>query len=182
MTSALVVGTPGSGKSAHAEELAVRFAGNGPKIYVATMIPYGEEGAKRVERHRKLREGKGFETIEKPTAVDELAPALDDRPGASCLLECAANLAANEAYDPKNKKLTRDELAALVVKEIEALIPRCAAMTIVTNEFPLDAPGYDDSTREYAALMRGVNAALAKIVDRVDTVVDGVWRTDDKTR
>lgn len=38
MTSALVVGTPGSGKSAHAEELAVRFAGNGPKIYVATSV------------------------------------------------------------------------------------------------------------------------------------------------
>lgn len=35
------------------------------------MRVYGEEGVRRVERHRKLRAGKGFQTAECPVKVDE---------------------------------------------------------------------------------------------------------------
>ena len=48
----LVVGSPDSGKSVKAEELAAELSGNEKKIYLATMIPFGEEGAARVEKHR----------------------------------------------------------------------------------------------------------------------------------
>lgn len=182
MTCVLVVGVPNSGKSARAEEIARALAENGAKLYIATMVPYGDEGAKRVKRHRKLREGKGFETIEKPTALQELVPTLVARPNASCLLECVANLVANEMYDTKNAGLTHDELVARVVEQVDAVRGSCAALTIVTNEFELDAPGYDDSTREYAKLMRDVNAELAKLADRVERVVNGEWITQYETR
>ena len=38
-----------------------------PLIYVATMMPYTEETKKKIERHHRLRAGKGFRTIEKYT-------------------------------------------------------------------------------------------------------------------
>ena len=55
----LVTGGSGSGKSQYAEEL-ITAAGNGLRYYVATMEAFGEEGQKKVERHRELRQGKGF--------------------------------------------------------------------------------------------------------------------------
>ena len=60
----LVTGGSGSGKSAFAEQKAVSLAAGGELVYLATMQVYGEEGKKKVERHRQLRRGKGCETIE----------------------------------------------------------------------------------------------------------------------
>ena len=56
----LVIGTPNSGKSEMAEKLVMEYMNadeNGSykraSLYVATMIPYKEEGANRVKKHRK---------------------------------------------------------------------------------------------------------------------------------
>ena len=61
----LVTGGSGSGKSAYAESLL--YSCEGIRYYIATMQIYDAEGEKKVERHRKLRAGKGFLTIESPT-------------------------------------------------------------------------------------------------------------------
>ena len=57
----LVLGGSGSGKSAYAEHL---LDGKTNKYYIATMQVYDAEGEKKVARHRRLRAGKGFVTIE----------------------------------------------------------------------------------------------------------------------
>ena len=62
----LIIGHPDSGKSELAERMVTEISAPGERIYLATMIPYGEDGAARVEKHRKMREGKGFTTIEAP--------------------------------------------------------------------------------------------------------------------
>ena len=49
----VVTGASGSGKSEYAEGVAVKLAGKGDLYYLATMRVYGEEGVRRVERHRK---------------------------------------------------------------------------------------------------------------------------------
>lgn len=59
----LVTGGSGSGKSAYAEQQVLE-AGDAPRYYIATMMPYGEEGRRRVEKHRRMRREKHFETIE----------------------------------------------------------------------------------------------------------------------
>ncbi len=73
----LVVGGPNSGKSLRAEELAVEMSAEDKRIYLAAMIPYGEEGAARVKRHRELRKGKGFVTVERAKDVGALADKAD---------------------------------------------------------------------------------------------------------
>ena len=60
----MILGTPDSGKSKRAEDLTLKLSGNDKKYYIATMIPFGKEGEERVKKHRNMRAGKGFETIE----------------------------------------------------------------------------------------------------------------------
>ena len=53
MTVTFVIGAGASGKSAYAESLCLGH--DGPRVYLATMEPFGEEGARRIARHRALR-------------------------------------------------------------------------------------------------------------------------------
>ena len=70
----LVIGKPDSGKSELAEELALS-GGYKNRYYIATMKVMDEAGKARVEKHRKMREGKGFVTLEIPLFIED---ALDD--------------------------------------------------------------------------------------------------------
>ena len=74
MTVTLVIGAAASGKSAYAESLCLGH--DGPRVYLATMEPFGEEGARRIARHRALREGKGFSTLERTRDVGAAVPGL----------------------------------------------------------------------------------------------------------
>ena len=88
-----VTGGSGSGKSAFAERQVVE-SGLIKRIYLATMQPFGEEGARRIRRHREMRKGKDFLTAERPT---DLA-GLDVPEGSAVLLEDLTNLFANEWF------------------------------------------------------------------------------------
>ena len=75
----VVTGGSGSGKSAFAEDLICRnhdVSGTGQSgdslIYIATMVPYGEETKRKIRRHREMRMNKGFSTIECYTGLDAL--------------------------------------------------------------------------------------------------------------
>ena len=56
------------------------------KFYVATMEVYGEEGRRKVERHRKMRAGKGFVTIERSRELGGLR--IPEHGKNAVLLEC----------------------------------------------------------------------------------------------
>ena len=101
----VVTGGSGSGKSELAENIAVKFTGK--KYYIAAMQPFGEEALKRIERHRKMRAEKGFETIEKYTDIDELTFTRKDL----VLLECVSNLCANEMFSGRmDKNIAADKI------------------------------------------------------------------------
>ena len=90
----LVLGGAASGKSEYAESLVLRTTG--PRWYLATMQIWDAECAARVEKHRKMRAAKQFETVECPLHLEKLRlPARG-----TALLEDLGNLAANELYDP----------------------------------------------------------------------------------
>ena len=90
----LVIGGAASGKSAYAEHLAVQSGG--PRYYLATMQVWDAECAARVEKHRRMRAEKQFETLECPLHLGTVhLPARG-----TALLEDLGNLAANELYRP----------------------------------------------------------------------------------
>lgn len=118
----LVTGGSGSGKSEYAEKL-VTDSGFRERIYVATMEVFGEEGRKRVERHRRLREGKGFFTKECPRGLDGITfepvfhrdsqdPSRDKASGA--LIEFGAEGAGGFVEDRKADACSRAVLVECI--------------------------------------------------------------------
>ena len=113
----LVVGGAASGKSEYAERLVVH-AGEAPRVYIATMRPFDQESLRRIEKHRRMRAEKRFETLECYTGlVSAQVPA-----GSTVLLECVSNLCANELYSPDG---SGEHAAEANRKGVEHLRGRC---------------------------------------------------------
>lgn len=176
----LVYGGSGSGKSEFAEGRACVLAseaGNVKKYYLATMIPYGDEGAVRVQRHRELRAGKGFFTLEKP--VDPGEVVLEEE--GVVLVECIGNLTANHMYradlsDRAVQMVDKATVVEQVVAGVEKLVCNSKVLhaVIVTNNVFEDGFEYDESTRAYMKALGEINLRLAKLAHRVTEVVCGV--------
>ena len=162
----LITGGSGSGKSAFAEEQVLN-AGEGQRIYIATMIPYGEEGKQRVERHRQLRKEKNFETIE---CYKNLA-SLKVPQNSVVLLECMSNLVANEIFEPDG---AHEKTVEAVREGISGLMKQTQRLFVVTNEIFSDGIEYDPDTMRYLEYLGKVNQELAALADQVTEVVYGI--------
>lgn len=185
----LVTGGSGSGKSAYAESLL--YSCEGIRYYIATMQIYDAEGEKKVERHRKLRAGKGFLTIESPMNVGKIQFVCAGESGQaqyrqeterkvqgssekkSALLECMSNLTANEMFTKDGMK-SEEEVVEKIVSEIQTLSQKLDNLVIVTNNVFEDGVIYDAGTMEYLRALGRINAALARLADRVAEVVVGI--------
>lgn len=161
----LIIGTPDSGKSKLAEELADELSGHRAKYYIATMIPYGEEGAKRVEKHRAMRAGKGFTTLEMPFDAGSAVLPYD----CVALLECVSNLAANEMFD---RHTPPDQCEDKIAADICRLQDSVSDLVIVTNHFGISEE-FDEETVRYALLMDRINHRLSVLADRVIDLTAG---------
>ena len=137
----LVTGGSGSGKSAFAEDRVLSF-GDAQRIYIATMHPFDEESHKRIERHQKMRAGKGFETIERYTELDELLIPKD----CVVLLECMSNLVANEMFREDG---FHPEVAEKITEGVKNLLSQAKHVVIVTNEIFSDGILYEEESEQY---------------------------------
>lgn len=164
----LVIGGAASGKSEYAEGL-ILASPHKPRYYIATMEPFGPEGQARIARHRELRRGKGFETVERYT---DLAALRLPRRGA-VLLECLGNLTANELYSPGGAGTVEGAVSA-VAGGVEALLPQCADLVVVGNEVCSGGRNYAGDTDSYLRALAAVNRLLAQRADRVCEVVCGI--------
>ena len=162
----VVTGGSGSGKSAFAEDKIVSF-GPAKRIYIATMHPYDEESHKRVARHRKMRAGKGFETVECYTGLKNL----DFPENAVVLLECMSNLAANEMFEEKG---AGEKTVEAVLEGIKKLRSQVRHLVIVTNEIFSDGVLYEGESEKYKEQLGQINCNLAEMADAVVEVVYGI--------
>ena len=96
----LILGGSGSGKSAYAETVLSGLSSVKKKYYLATMQIYDEDGLKKVERHKKMREGKGFITLEQPRNIAKIMETISGK-NSAVLLECMSNLTANEMFSDR---------------------------------------------------------------------------------
>lgn len=172
----LVVGSPDSGKSLLAEELASNESKASLKYYIATMIPYGDEGKRRVEKHRRMREGKGFITLEWPDNISDRIDNTIDFSEATVLLECMSNLVGNEMYSEDNKNLEDAEIIEKIVTSIKALSDKTKSLVVVTNAFSAADEEYDDATIRYITLANMVNERLTFMADSIYIKENGEWK------
>ena len=169
----LVVGGSGSGKSSYAEKTAVSLAQSGmKKYYLATMQVFDDEGRKKVDRHRKLRNGKGFFTIEQPIRISSALEKMEDGDRA-VLLECISNLTANEMFSEK-KTMTEIQVTENVIRDIKMLKEQTNHLVVVSNNVFEDGITYDETTTKYIRAMGKINQKLAALADRVVEVVEGI--------
>lgn len=200
----LITGGSGSGKSAYAEKYichALKEKGCKEKYYIATMQVFDEEGQRKIDRHRRLRAGKGFITIEQPRDIQDAVSKLQSenclKTGRLALLECMSNLVANEMFPPVDasdtkkagvKKEALDEpdnmrdyentlislVSKKVLKDVSILSENVAELVIVTNNVFEDGVCYDESTMNYIKAMGTVNRGLAAMAESVVEVVAGI--------
>ena len=144
----LVTGGSGSGKSAFAEDRVLSF-GEGKRIYIATMHPFDEESHKRIERHRKMRAGKGFETVECYTGLKNAV-----LPGESgkcvVLLECMSNLVANEMFEEQG---AHEQTVQEIMAGVKNLLRQADHVVIVTNEIFSDAAFFEGDMDTYLVII-----------------------------
>ncbi|WP_298024100.1 bifunctional adenosylcobinamide kinase/adenosylcobinamide-phosphate guanylyltransferase [uncultured Dysosmobacter sp.] len=162
----LVVGGSASGKSEYAEGLILSAAG-WPRVYIATMQPFDEECFRRIEKHRLMRAGKSFETVECYTGLASVTMPENS----AVLLECMSNLCANEMYSPQG---SGENAQKAVLEGVERLRRQCRDLVIVSNEVFSGGSRYQGDTLRYLELLGRVNCALAAMADNVCEVVYGV--------
>ena len=162
----LVTGGSGSGTSAFAEDRVLSF-GDAQRIYIATMHPFDEESHKRIERHQKMRAGKGFETVECYTGLKNVKlPA-----GCVVLLECMSNLVANEMFREDG---FHPEVSEKITEGVRNLLSQAEHVVIVTNEIFSDGILYEGESEKYKEQLGQINCNLAEMADAVVEVVYGI--------
>lgn len=169
----LVYGGSGSGKSAYAENLVMKLNSKN-KYYLATMKVYGKEGNERVIRHKKLRAGKGFVTIEKET-LDLLDAIKYEIPkiNSTVLIECVSNLTANEMFKD-NRILKPEEVIKKICDDFDRLKNTAENFVVVSNNIFEDGIDYGKNTENYIKALGAINIHLAEIADKVTEVVCGI--------
>ena len=160
----LVSGGAGSGKSEFAEGL-VTSSGLEQRVYLATMRVWDAESVRRVERHRQMRAGKGFETLECP----ENLAGLTLPSGCAALLEDLSNLTANE-FSGQGRQGAFDRVLAGVGRAAG----QAGLLVVVTNELFSDGMDYDPDTLAYLDVLARLNRAIAARAGGVYEVVCGI--------
>ncbi len=205
----LVKGGSGSGKSEYAENRICSLYNdsqnkihttcndklkNNHLFYIATMKVWSREEEQKVERHKRLRSGKGFETIEQQVDIEksfsdrafsDIVPS-DIRVGKkNVLIECMSNLVANEmfrddvelgkdgaksGYGPVSEDIVVDK----ILSGMKGLLSCVTNAVIVTNNVFEDTGDYDDVTKTYISALGRVNSGLASMADEIVEVVAGI--------
>ena len=159
----LLTGGSKCGKSSLAEKLLLRLGADArAMVYVATMQVIDSEDKRIVQRHQRVRAGKGFSVVEQCRDLD----TLELPPGAALLLEDVPNVLANEMFGGGGPDRA--------LQGILRLQRHCRHLIVVTNEVGSDGFPYTPETMEYIDELGKLNQALANAADCVAEVVLGV--------
>lgn len=161
----LVTGGAASGKSAWAEEKLLALTGNEQKYYIACMRRDSSAAERRIARHRALRSGKGFLTIEQDRHLSTLC---DRVRGTSVLVESAGILLANTMFTAEGVDASCSET---IIASIRQLAAACRNIVVVTDEIFSDGVTYDPVTEAYRDSLAAINRGLAADADLVVEVV-----------
>ena len=168
----LVTGGAASGKSEYAEQLILASPARS-RIYLATMEIWDKEDQRRAERHRQMRRGKGFETVEAPRHLEQVRLPADS----AVLLECMSNLCVNECFGPEDPTGAYDRIR----RGMDHLLAQCTDLVIVSSEIWADGQIYTPESEVYRAILARLNRAIAARADQVWEVCCGIpicWKGD----
>jgi adenosylcobinamide kinase/adenosylcobinamide-phosphate guanylyltransferase len=168
----LILGGARSGKSRHAQELALER--DLPVLFVATATAGDAEMASRIAAHRAGRPG-DWETLEAPLQVGEAI--LKQKPDGLVLVDCLT-LLANNVLSSLPEGTSQEEYQAALDNEIEALLAAYretdAEWLVISNEVGLGLVPPYPAGRMYRDALGQANQRVAQAADEVVFLVAGV--------
>jgi adenosyl cobinamide kinase/adenosyl cobinamide phosphate guanylyltransferase len=160
----LLLGGARSGKSALAQEIAVR---SGARVtLLATAEDADQEMAERIARHR-ARRPPAWTTIEEPVALLQAVGAAPegDLLVVDCLTLWVSNLMGREEEDRA--------IVAAATDLAGALAKRRSGAVVVSNEVGLGIVPANALARRFRDTLGSVNSAFAALADRTALMVAG---------
>ncbi len=167
----LITGGQRSGKSRHAEELALSLSAN--PVYLATAHVWDEEFRERVRIHQQRR-GPQWTNIE-----EERHLSRHDLTGRVVVIDCVTlwltNLITPE--NPENPEYPQSPTATILAAakaEFDAFTARDATYIFVTNEIGSGGVSPNALQRRFTDLQGWMNQYIAARADEVILMVSGI--------
>ncbi|MBR1521270.1 MAG: bifunctional adenosylcobinamide kinase/adenosylcobinamide-phosphate guanylyltransferase [Bacteroidaceae bacterium] len=158
----LITGGQRSGKSRHAEELALSLSAN--PVYVATAHVWDEEFRERVKIHQQRR-GNEWTNIEEERYLSH-----HDLMGRVAVIDCITLWCTNFFFELQDVTSSLDALK----KEFDLFTAQDATFIFVTNE--IGSGGVSDNAvqRKFTDLQGWMNQYVAQHADEVILMVSGI--------
>ena len=156
----LICGSSGSGKSKFAEDLLEKFETE-KKFYVATAKIFDDEMLERVKKHKAMRAGKNFITIEREKNLGEL----NFPESSSVLIESLTTWLANEIFDSNYGG--RKNFFEKIFDDIQVLKVKCENLILVSDDIFSDGIIYDEATEFYRKTLAALMITSASISGKV---------------
>ncbi|MCL2813964.1 MAG: bifunctional adenosylcobinamide kinase/adenosylcobinamide-phosphate guanylyltransferase [Oscillospiraceae bacterium] len=144
-----------NGKSYYAQHLA-KAQQTSSLYYIATMKSVDGEDDERIVRHRRERDGWGFETIEQPCDIENILSKCDC--GGSFLLDSATALLAGEMFSDRG---VNEGAALKIIDGLGQIMDKIKNIVIVSDYIYSDAFIYDELTEKYRKSLAEIDRAAA---------------------
>ena len=159
----LITGGARSGKSKHAEKLALTLSDN--PVYLATARIWDDEFKQRVLRHQRDR-GSEWTNLEEEKWLS--SHSLTNR---VVLIDCVTLWCTNFFFD---LQADVDKALQAVKEEFDKLVSQEATFIFVTNEIGMGATSENEIQRKFTDLQGWVNQYIAARADKVVLMVSGI--------
>lgn len=158
----LITGGQRSGKSTHAEALALQLSPH--PIYMATAKIWDEEFAQRVEKHQSRR-GEEWTNIE-----EERFLSRHDVTGRVVLIDCVTLWCTNFFVENNNV----DQVLAEMKAEFDQFTAQDATFIFVSNEIGMGEVSQNALQRRFTDLQGWFNQYIAQQADQVIVLFSGI--------
>lgn len=159
----LITGGARSGKSTHAEKLALSLSPN--PVYLATARIWDEEFKQRVVRHQ-ARRGPEWTNIE-----EEKELSRHSLQGRVVLIDCVTLWCTNFFFDLKSDT---DQALVAAKEEFNRFTAQDATFIFVTNEIGMGGTSENEIQRKFTDMQGWMNQYIATHADEVILMVSGI--------
>lgn len=159
----LITGGTRSGKSTHAEKLALSLSPN--PVYLATARIWDEEFRERVIKHQQRR-GKEWTNIEEEKELSK-----HSLKGRTVVIDCVTLWCTNYFFD---SNANVDQTLTAVKEEFERFTSQEATFIFVTNEIGMCGISENELQRKFTDMQGWLNQYIAQKADEVILMVSGI--------
>ena len=158
-----ITGGARSGKSGHAQQMALSLSAN--PVYVATAKVWDDDFEKRVKRHQTDRDQR-WTNYEEQRNVSQLP--IENK---VCIIDCVTLWLTNYFIDTKNDI---DASLILFKEQIDGLHKKPGTFIIISNEIGMGVHAETEIGRKFTDLQGWANQYAAAKADKVIFMVSGI--------